>query len=640
MNTKLTAILTFFVCILCWGAAGTSAEDFSLPELESGKVVLTWTDLKTLLDELDALRRSTTQDESDEKEEEPPPVDYSIAEAALRGTVNGDSVRFDADFTIHLFKKGWLTVPFFQEHVGIESLRIQPVNQQDSMGFTTLFQDKQKTSEPLAQMVRDEKGYSILAQGPGAFKIQTTFHVPIRSEHLTHTLAFLPPPAVINQITLRIPEKGVNILETEPSGQVTQTEDVTTFDTVLSKQDLIRVSWKIEKDTGISRKSSAVIHSLASVDKSVMSVSSSILLRHLNSLEQLELHLPRDVNILNVSSADIDRWTVEESEQTHVITLSGMPDRRKPVDVTLTYKKPLPPLPADVEIPALRINGIDTLEGVLGIEIQGNLDVSSRRTTKFFIPAKNLPDVLWQRSSSPLLFGYEFYDNTFNAALSLKQYQEVQTVVANVDVVDCITHRTLEGKSISSVRYFIRNNDRQFLPLTLPPNSRIWQTFLDGKPVKPAQKETGEVLIPMKKSSDQGDELQSFVIELGYIADVSKLSLKGEFVNELPEIDIPINYLRWSLYFPEDYEYTNFEGPLKQVEQFSDSSFDMDSVNAHIEIPRQGKSFRFEKYLLVDETPYIRGKYGQNLGSDIFLSMQPHNMQTLQKVTPMSRYKK
>ena len=42
-----------------------------------------------------------------------------------------------------------------------------------------------------------------------------------------------------------------------------------------------------------------------------------------------------------------------------------------------------------------------------------------------------------------------------------------------------------------------------------------------------------------------------------------------------------------------------------------------------IDIPTQGQQFLFEKFLIVDEIPYIKGKYGQYLGDDVFLSVQP-----------------
>jgi len=95
-------------------------------------------------------------------------------------------------------------------------------------------------------------------------------------------------------------------------------------------------------------------------------------------------------------------------------------------------------------------------------------------------------------------------------------------------------------------------------------------------------------------------------------------------------IDIPANYLRWSLFLPEYYEYSRFEGPLKQVAAFSKQDPAASEFKSRIDIPAQGRSFLFEKYLIVDEKPYVRGKYGQYLGDDIIppplceLSCFPH----------------
>ena len=59
---------------------------------------------------------------------------------------------------------------------------------------------------------------------------------------------------------------------------------------------------------------------------------------------------------------------------------------------------------------------------------------------------------------------------------------------------------------------------------------------------------------------------------------------------------------------------------MKQVAQFA-AALDA-NAKTMIDIPLQGKQFLFEKFLLVDETPYVRGKYGQHLGDDIFLSVR------------------
>jgi hypothetical protein len=594
------------------------AQEVSLTEGQSGKVILPWQEMKKLLEEIDKLKKAieTLKEEqikTHTEQKEPVPVEYSISKSHFSGEVKGLSAQFKAEVAVQILTDDWVKIPFFQNDVGIEAISI---NSSDS--------NEPGNSEPMAQLVRTSDGYSFLAKGPKSFTIQVTFRVPIIINELTYSLSFIPPRAVINHITLRIPDKEVNIVQKTAHTQTIQQDEFTTIETVLSERDVLTLAWKVEKDSGINRKSLAVLNTLASIDKSDISVFTTIVLKHLASLDYIAFRLPLNVEIIDVTSLDIEQWSIEKQEKSQVVKIVGHPDPRTAVKIDLEYRQRLPSLPADITIPSIEMIGIDSLEGFLGIEILGNLEVNAKKVTDgILMPAKNLPKKLWQKASNPLLYGYQFYRNTFSPSLSIKGYQDIQTVVANVDMVDCMTHRTLEGKSITRILYFIRNNDRQFLTLTLPEKSRLWQAFLDGKPVKPAQKDSGEILIPMKKSTSQGGGLQSFLIEIGYITSVSKLSLKGDILNQLPAIDIPISYLKWSLYLPEYYEYSGFEGLLKQVTEFSNQLQTDTPTQPQIDIPTQGRRFLFEKHLIVEERPYIRGKYGQFLGDDIFLSLHP-----------------
>jgi hypothetical protein len=589
------------------------AEDSSLSDIKSGKVVLSWDELKTLLNQIETLKqdikaiKEKQKKKAEQEKKEPLPVEYSITESQFKGEIKGMSAQFNAEFSVQILKKGWVSIPFFGNDIGIETINItvpEPAKLESS-----------------AQFVRNSKGYYLLAKGKNAYTIRVTFRVPVQLNELTYSLSFLPPRSVINHIMLRIPEKGVNIVQMNAHSHIVQqTDELTSIETVLSERDTLKLGWKVEKDSGINRKSIAMLHSLASVDKSDISIFSTIVLKHLASLNKVAFKLPLNVEIINVTSVDIEQWSIEKQDNSQIIKISGKSDPRTAVKIDVSYRLRLSKLPAEMAIPAIEIIGTDTLEGFLGIEALGNIEVNSK-TVKHgvLIPAKNLPKRLWQKASNPLLYGYQFYRHSFSPSLKIRGYQEIQTVVANVDLVDCVTHRTLEGKSITRILYFIRNNDRQFLTLTLPKNSRLWQAFLNGKPVKPAQKETGEILIPMKKSASQGGDLESFTIEVGYITEVNKLSLKGDILNQLPAIDIPISYLQWNLYLPEYYDYSKFEGLLKQVKKFSNTT--KTKGLSQIDIPTQGRRFLFEKYLIVDGIPYVRGKYGQFLGNDIFLSL-------------------
>lgn len=570
-----------------------------LPALESGKVELSWREMKTLLDEIEFLKQALKKDEP--VPEAPAPTAYTVREARFDGEAGENTARFTATFAIHVLSDTWTQVPLLPASAGIESLALEP--------------------DANAQFLRDEQGYSLLVKGPAELSVTAVLHLPITSDERTFRLEFTPPPAVINPFTLRIPETGVRLVHAPARGQVHAGENRTQIDVI--QREPFHLAWRIEKDNTLTRKSRASQHTLVSVDRAELVGHSRWRLEAVADLAQVQIRLPASVEIVELASPGIERWSSAKQGEAQVITLVGSPSG--PLNLDLHYRARLRQLPAEVDLPLPVVTGVDQLESQVGVEVRGNLEVTAAASNQS-IPPKNLDKSLWQRAANPLLLGYHFFQPELNAKLHIRGYQEIQTVVANADGVEAVTLRTLEGRGMTRVVYAIRNNDRQFLTLKLPEKSRVWQAFLDGKPVKPARKDDGSILVPMKKSHAQGEHLQSFRLELGYITEVNKLSLKGDILNQLPAIDIPISYLRWRLYLPEYYEYSNFEGPLKQVPQFSANPLDH-LPQARIDIPLQGQVFLFEKHLIVNEMPYVGASYGQFLGDDILLSLHPGQSQ-------------
>ncbi|MCK5719558.1 MAG: hypothetical protein KAH84_06360 [Thiomargarita sp.] len=615
-----------------------TTEQISLAEIKSGQVVLPWQELKKLLEEIQTLKKDIAKFEqlqAKNKKNKPEllPVDYSIIESQFEGDVKGLSANFRAKFSVQILKDGWVKIPFFANTVGISSIKIYEQNSNATVTSVNLQLENKQNNKQRAQFLRDKDGYYLLTKGYHALNIEANLYAPIQVNELNYSFAFTPPRAVINRIRLAINEKGVNVIDKTVHTYLIQAENGgTIIETILSEHEKLKLGWKIEKDSGTNRKSEAILYTLSSINKSNIIIHNTAILSYLNSFEQVTFSVPLNVEILDVSSVDIEQWTIEKWENTQLIKIIGQSKPRTITKVDISYQLKYASLPAEkIKLPSMKIIGTDTIEGFMGVEVLGNLEITTIGITDGMqMLAKDLPKILWKKSTKPLLYGYQFSSPLFSSTFNIKGYEEIETVVANVDLIDSTTHRTLEGKSITRILYHIRNNDRQFLELILPPKSRLWQAFLDGRPIKPAQKDTGEILIPMKKSNGQGVELETFVIEIGYITEVNKLSLKGDILNQLPTIDIPISYLRWNLYLPEYYQYSKFEGLLKQVTNFSNNLQNQYTIKSQIDIPTQGQKFLFEKYLIIEEQPYIRGKYGQFLGNDIFLSLHPDNNSYLQ----------
>ena len=114
-SSPILFMIAAIAIFMLWGNHSlTRAQDFTLPNIESGKVVLSWAELKLLLEEIETLRQANAEKKADqEKKEDIPPAEYSIGSAQYEGTIQGETARFKSDFSVQVLKQGWIKIPFF-----------------------------------------------------------------------------------------------------------------------------------------------------------------------------------------------------------------------------------------------------------------------------------------------------------------------------------------------------------------------------------------------------------------------------------------------------------------------------------------------------------------------------------------------
>jgi hypothetical protein len=120
-------------------------------------------------------------------------------------------------------------------------------------------------------------------------------------------------------------------------------------------------------------------------------------------------------------------------------------------------------------------------------------------------------------------------------------------------------------------RYAIRNNQRNFLKLTLPAGANLWSASLAGKPVRPGQSPDGALLLPLEKAR-AGDEAPAFAVEVVYVTRASAWSDKGQLKLPLPSLDLPISRTGLVLYHPPQFKLTATPGAFRPQEYESPSS--------------------------------------------------------------------
>lgn len=122
-----------------------------------------------------------------------------------------------------------------------------------------------------------------------------------------------------------------------------------------------------------------------------------------------------------------------------------------------------------------------------------------------------------------------------------------------------------DGKELVQARYAIRNNQRNFVKVTLPAGATVWSVTLAGKPVRPGQSPDGSLLLPLEKSRGS-DDAPAFAVEILYLTKATAWEEKGREKVTLPALDLPISRTGLLLYYPPLFKVSAEPGAFRPQE--------------------------------------------------------------------------
>jgi hypothetical protein len=125
-----------------------------------------------------------------------------------------------------------------------------------------------------------------------------------------------------------------------------------------------------------------------------------------------------------------------------------------------------------------------------------------------------------------------------------------------------------DGKELVQARYAVRNNQRNFVKVTLPAGATVWSVSLAGRPVRPGQSPDGSLLLPLEKSRG-GDDAPAFAVEILYLAKAAAWNDKGQQKVTLPALDLPISRTGLLLYYPPLFKVSAEPGTFRLQEYVS-----------------------------------------------------------------------
>jgi hypothetical protein len=143
--------------------------------------------------------------------------------------------------------------------------------------------------------------------------------------------------------------------------------------------------------------------------------------------------------------------------------------------------------------------------------------------------------------------------------LDVARYKPQAVLTANIEEAEYNTLIAADGKMLVQSRFAVRNNQRNFLKLTLPSTAVLWSASVGGRPIRPGKAPDGSFLLPLEKSRS-GEEAPAFIVEISYLDRATSWIDRGRTRVSLVAVDLPISKSHLLLHHPPLFRVTPVPG--------------------------------------------------------------------------------
>jgi hypothetical protein len=518
MGRWLTAVL---VCLVTAGAAGAQE-----PPPPDGWVVLP-------IDDYRALRARAFPSPPDPA---PPPVDAALTRVDYDLRVGAETAAGQARLAIDVLKQGWASV---QVPAGL------------------LVRDARMDGRPVALSAADGAAPRVLISRAGRSTLTLDIVVPLASASGTESMTLPASGSALSAVTLVVPRTGVDLAVTGGFiAERTESGTETRWAVYGNPGRPLTFAWKRRADdrrATLPLRMRARITQLVSLGEDSTQVTSSVQLEVTQgSAREAVVALPAGLIVNQVAGPAVADWNVAPGR----LTVAFLEPIESQASIVVGGEIRAPRDGA-IAVPIVRVPSAERETGGIAVDVAGPGEIGEREP-RGLEPAdpSDLGDIVAGRES-PSMAAFRFTPLAAGAARALTvhvtRYTPKAVLVANVEEARYDALVGEDGKRLVRARYAVRNNQRSFLAVALPPQAVLWSAELEGRPVRPGVGATGSLLLPLRKGS-ASEEAPTFVVELLYLQRGSEWGDKGDARVELPAVDLPVSRTGLTLHHSPRYD--------------------------------------------------------------------------------------
>ena len=491
-----------------------------------------------------------------DREPEAPPVDATLTRVDYDLRIDGDLAAGRASLTVDVLKDGWVRVPI-------------PAG---------LLVREAKLDGKLVSLVPGVAGKGsnqlcALLSRPGRSVLQLDIALPVVSTAGEESISLPSTASGVTRASVRLPRQGVDIKLTgglladksEPGAEskwlaYARGNEPLTFTWKRKTEDhrssqALRLRGSLTELTGLGEDTTTIV---AEVNVEVTQ----------GAAREVHIALPDKVAVNQVSGATVADWEMKDG-QLAVTFLEPVEQNAKFIVSGETRS----PRDGQIEIPLLRLLNTERDTGGVAVEVLGAGEINKFKTEGLEnADATDLGEIVSTRQSTSL-FAFRFRSGdaktTRSLTVNVARYTSQAVLMANVAEARYNVLITNEGKLLVQARYAVRNNQRNFLKITLPAGATLWSAELVGKPVRPGQSPDGSVLLPLEKAH-AGEDSPEFAVEIVYISRGTTWNDKGQFKLALPALDLPVSRTGLLVYHPPLFKVTPQTGESFREEPYAE----------------------------------------------------------------------
>jgi len=515
-------------------AGGVSVSAQSTAPASDGWVVLP-------VSEYAALKRAASPAEP---EPEPPPVEATLSRIDYSLKVDGDLATGEARLTVDVIKDGWVRVPL-----------------PDGL----MVRDAQLDGHPvnLATQSGESGRLDLLLAKTGRSVLTLKIVAPVKTVAGTDVLQLPVSNSAVSHAAIELLRQGVDVRIT--GGLLLQHSESATGSNWIANGkggEPLTFAWRRKVDdsrlTQPLRMRGAITQ-LVGLGEDATQVNAEVQLEVLQGVAQdVHVQLPEQFTINQVSGATVSDWDVKDRD----LQVWFIEPVQNTARFTLTGELRIARA-GQLNVPLLRLPGVERESGGVGVEVLGAGEIKDRQANGLDeAEAAELGQLISSRQS-PSLIAFRFHpadgNSTRTLSLTVARYTPQAVLTANIEEAEYNALIAVDGKVLVQSRFAVRNNQRNFLKLNLPPTAVLWSASVAGRPVRPGRGPDGSLLLPLEKTRS-GSEAPPFIVEVSYLDRAPAWTDRGRARVSLVAVDLPISKSHLLIHHPPLFRVTPVVG--------------------------------------------------------------------------------